>query len=196
MSPTFLHMLPRQPDWRWAWWICASCVASAYAVAPSDRTFAATAALIGIATFAFTRDIASRSVISPPISASSSALLSCPDVRLSSVTLLSFRRLLGVLRGLFSKLVVGALAVGQLLAALLSDLLVLACALGARDGRGRARLVHVHRHGDFTPSFFTPPRTRMAARFPRPFRPKRRSTTVDRSSFRFDSAGLRPSRRA
>src|SRR3954447_11664145 len=145
MSPTFLHMLPRQPDWRWAWWICASSVASAYAVAPSDRTFAATAALIGIATFAFTRDIASRSVISRPISASSSALLSCSDVRLSSVTLLSLRRLLGVLRCLFSKLVVGALAVGQLLAALLSDLLVLACALGARD---RARLVHVHRHGD------------------------------------------------
>src|SRR4051812_1354882 len=116
----------------------ASCVASAYAVEPSERTFAATAALIGIATFAFTSDIASRSVSSRPISASSSVLLNCPVVLDASVILLSFVRLLVGLGGLFSKLVVSALSIGQLRALLL---------LHARSGSHRAGLVHVHGHG-------------------------------------------------
>src|ERR671936_227395 len=53
----------------------ASCVASAYAIDPSERTFAAIAALIGIARFAFTSDIAARSgSSSPAISLSSSGV--------------------------------------------------------------------------------------------------------------------------
>src|SRR3954453_12849915 len=47
--------------------------ASAYATAPSERTFAATAALIGIARFAFTSDIAARSGSSSPASSLSSS---------------------------------------------------------------------------------------------------------------------------
>src|SRR5436190_633674 len=109
------------------------CSAFAYAMELSERTFAATAAFTGAARLAFTSDMASRSVSSRPISASSSALLNCPVVLDASVIPLSFIRLLVGLGGLFSKLVVSALSIGQLRALLL---------LHARSGSHRAGLIH------------------------------------------------------
>src|SRR5919201_5176553 len=52
------------------------CSAFAYANELSERTFAAIAALIGAATFAFTSDIAARSGSSSPASSSSSSRVS------------------------------------------------------------------------------------------------------------------------
>src|SRR5919198_6577983 len=59
----------------------AVCCAFAYATEPSERTFAAIAALIGAATFALISDIAARSGSSTPASAFSS---SCVSVLYSS----------------------------------------------------------------------------------------------------------------
>src|SRR5438046_1465147 len=55
------------PDW----------TAFAYATEPSERTLAATAALIGAATFALISDIAARSGSSSPASSLSSSCVSC-----------------------------------------------------------------------------------------------------------------------
>src|SRR5947208_8268106 len=49
------------------------CAASAYAIAPSERTFAATAAFTGKAMFALMSDIAARSGSSSPASSASSS---------------------------------------------------------------------------------------------------------------------------
>src|SRR5919202_1833706 len=57
-------------------WIGVCCAASAAAVAPSDSTLAAMAALIGIATLAFTSDMAARSGSSSPASSESSSRVS------------------------------------------------------------------------------------------------------------------------
>src|SRR5918998_812972 len=119
------------------------CSAFAYAIEPSERMFAATAAFTGAARLAFTSDIASRSVSSRPISASSSALFIWAVVFDSSVIALSFVRLL--VRG-FPQLVVGALAVGELLGLFLLDL-GLVGVLPARRRHAGAALVDVHADG-------------------------------------------------
>src|ERR671915_1784494 len=60
-------------------------------MAPSERTFAATAALIGMAMFAFTSDIAARSGSSSPASCSSSSFerlrYSCSGISCGSFAL-------------------------------------------------------------------------------------------------------------
>src|SRR3954470_22261069 len=61
---------------RLLWSIGVCCCAAATAAAPSDRTLAATAALIGIATLAFTSDMAARSGSSSPASSASSSRVS------------------------------------------------------------------------------------------------------------------------
>src|SRR3954452_331785 len=69
--------------------LAKSCSAVAYGTEVAERTFAATAAFTGAARLAFTRDMASRSVSSRPISASSSSLLMLLVVRwISSLILL------------------------------------------------------------------------------------------------------------
>src|SRR3954451_1197003 len=61
---------------RLLWSIGVCCCAAATAAAPSDSTLAATAALIGIATLAFTSDMAARSGSSSPASSESSSRVS------------------------------------------------------------------------------------------------------------------------
>src|ERR671914_252002 len=62
-----------------------SCTAFAYAIEPSERTFAATAAFTGAARFALMSDIAARSGSSSPASASSSSRVSWRYSSFSSV---------------------------------------------------------------------------------------------------------------
>src|SRR5436190_2668527 len=81
------------------------CTALAYATELSERTLAATAALIGAATFALISDIAARSGSSSPASWLSSSCVSClyscdlPPMCIHSFSLVRLgdvRRLLGV----------------------------------------------------------------------------------------------------
>src|SRR5579872_6528954 len=124
--------------------------AFAYAIALSESTFAATAALIGIAMFALTSDIAARSGSSSPASVLSSSFVSfrysSPIGRLLSSSLHVRRqdgeRVPGHPQDAHLR------AVGQRLAFQPLQLLVgelRVAGRDARDDRGGASLARVHR---------------------------------------------------
>src|SRR5438552_3344419 len=75
--------------------IGAYCSASAYAIELSDATFSASAALIGAAMFALTRDIAARSGSSSPARAVSSSRVSFLNFCCSLIDTSCLSRFLG-----------------------------------------------------------------------------------------------------